>query len=677
MHLLTIDFETYYSTKDGYTLSKMTAEEYIRDPRFQIIGVSIKVDNQPVYWTDNHGGRAVAAIRSLDWGNGVALGHNMSEFDALILTEKCGVFPAHYQCTLAMGRALHGGKVSNSLANLAKRYNLKPKGDAVLRADGMRLEDFTPAQLASYGVYCDDDVDICHALYHLLRKHLPATELQYLSMMIRMWAEPRLELDSDLLAKYLAQLSRNKQELLNRAGVSQQDLRSDAKFAELLRERGVEPPLKYSKKRKDANGNPLLVYAFAKTDPQMEDLVDDPDDEVATLAAARVGVKTTIEESRTERLLGISQRGRLPVPLAYGKTHTHRAAGSGKINLQNMGRPKSVGKRTLPESLLCTPSGIERLQGVETHSVNDKPVMCVRTLEGNVWVADDVHVVGLRDMIVAPEGKALVVADSSNIELRVCHALAGQMDTVEQLRNKEDLYCSFASDLYSRPITKKDKRERLHGKVSMLQLQYQSGAGSFRNAARVMGGLHLTEDEAQGTVQMYRGRFAMVKKFWYRCEKAIDDMYCGREAYIDDHGLCRTVKDAIILPNGMAIRYFDLRKVYDPETGREQWEYDDKEKRHAKKVYGGSVTENLCQALAREIVFAQTLEIDKRYGGPANRGDGVVLQVHDEVVALVDEDKAEECLSYMLEVMSTPPTWWPWLPVAAEGAIEYAYGSAK
>ena len=367
----------------------------------------------------------------------------------------------------------------------------------------------------------------------------------------------------------------------------------------------------------------------------------------------------------------------MPAPLAYGKTHTHRAAGSGKINLQNMGRPKSVSKRTLPGTLLVTPAGIEEFYALETHEVAGKPESCVRTTDGLVWLAEDTHVVGLRDMIVAPPGKILVVADSSNIELRVCHALAGQMDTVEQLRNKEDLYCNFATDLYGRTITKRDKRERLHGKVSMLQLQYQSGAASFKNAARVMGGLHLSEDEALSTVQMYRGRFEFVKKFWYRCEKAIDAMFCGREMYIDDHGLCRTVKDAIILPNGMAIRYFDLRKVYDPEQGREQWEYDDKEKRHAKKVYGGSVTENLCQALAREIVFEQTLAIDQRYGGPKNPGNGVVLQVHDEVITLVDEDQADECLAYMLEVMSTPPVWWPWLPVAAEGATEYAYGSAK
>ena len=677
MQLITLDFETYYDTKEGYTLSKMTAEEYIRDPRFEIIGVSIAVNDQPATWYDNHGGRAIAALREIDWPNAVAVGHNLSEFDSLILTEKCGCRPRAYLCTLAMGRALHGGKVSNALGNLATLYGLPPKGDEVVRADGKRLRDFSPEQLAAYGNYCNTDVALCRALYHIMRKHLPASELRYMSMMIRMWAEPRMLIDGELATQYLEQLRANKQALLDRAGVDEKTLRSNEKFAELLREYGIDPPMKPSKTAKNPDGSPKMTYAFAKTDPAMEELLNDPDEEVATLAAARVGVKTTIEESRTARFLGISQRGALAAPLAYGRTHTHRAAGSGKLNLQNMGRGKPVTKRTHLGTLLVTPDGIDRFAGLRPGERDGKPAMVVDTLDGASWYDDDVHCVGLRDHLVAPEGKVYVVADSSNIELRVCHALAGQTDTVEKLRNKIDLYCDFASDIYGRPITKKDKTERLHGKVGMLQLQYQSGGRAFKNAARVMGGIHLSDESAEETVTAYRNRFSKVRKLWYRCEDALKAMARGTSMYVDELGLCRTDTNKIWLPNGMAINYFNLRRELNVFTQRDQWVYDDKEKRFPKNIYGGAVTENLCQALARNIVFEQALEIEKKYGRYDLVGNGVVLMVHDEVIALVDEDDADDCLVFMLDVMSQSPTWWPDLPVAAEGDIAYAYGSAK
>lgn len=676
MKLLSIDFETYYDTKGGYTLSKMPAEEYIRDPRFQIIGASVKVDDGKTHWIPNHNNATVDFLRRADWSQLIALGHNMSEFDALILTEKVGVRPRGYQCTLAMGRALHGGKTSNALGSLAKMYGLPPKGDEVLRADGKRLEDFSPWELAKYGEYCNGDTDICWMLYHLLRHKIPPAELQIISTCIRMWAEPRLELDRGLAAAYLEQLTTNKVQLLMRAGVTQEELRSDQRFAQLLEDLGVDPPRKYSKKRKNPDGTPMLVYAFAKTDPQMEELAEDEDEEVATLANARLGVKTTIEESRMTRFVGIADRGNLPVPLAYGKTHTNRLAGSGKINMQNMGRVKAVNSRTLPGTLVVTPDGIGRYEAIREVEHKGRRVNQIKTTAG-IHFADDCHCVGLRDMIRAPKGKRLVVADSSNIELRVAHCLAGQMDTVEKLHNGADLYCDFATDLYHRPITKADKKERQHGKVAMLQLQYQSGAGSFRNASRIMGGIRLSPEEAETTVRLYRAKFDKVRKFWYTCSNAIEDMANGREGFIDQWGLCRVGHNAIWLPNGVALQYFNLRQEVDIETEKLVWVYDDKEKRHTKKTYGGSITENLCQALARNVVFDQMMAIEKEWGRYEDVGNGVVLAVHDEVVCLVDEADADDCLAFSIEAMSKPPVWWPQLPVAAEGDYAQVYGSAK
>ena len=79
-------------------------------------------------------------------------------------------------------------------------------------------------------------------------------------------------------------------------------------------------------------------------------------------------------------------------------------------------------------------------------------------------------------------------ADLSNIELRMCHYLCDETATMDALRQGQDLYCNFATTFYGRTITKTDKKERQHGKVAMLQLQFQSGAESFRKAARIMAG---------------------------------------------------------------------------------------------------------------------------------------------------------------------------------------------
>lgn len=672
-HDVPLDFETYYDS--DYSLSKMTAEEYIRDPRFQIIGLGIRWPGHSTRWLTNMTHEQMAAtLQRMDWSDKIAIGHNLSEFDALILTEKLGIRPRFYQCTLSMARSLHNGKTANSLANLCKMYGLPDKGNEVVMAKGKRLEDFTPQELAAYGTYCVNDVDQCYALYNLLKPRLPPKELHYLHMMIRMFAEPRLQLDTDLLQQLLnEEVARKDRVLEDVATLKGVDLpgalkllNSNAKFAELLREQGVEPPTKISKRTgKEA-------YAFAKTDRAMEELQEDPNPVVRTLAAARVGTKSTIVESRLGRFLGISKRGLLPAPIVYGRTHTHRAAGSGKLNLQNLSRNKAVSDKTLLGTLLITPVGVEQFKRLSPDGKQ------LQTTAGNVHLTKLCHEAGLRDCIGVPEGKVLVVVDSSNIELRVCHLLAGQMDTVQKLWLPDtDLYADFATELYGYTVTKDTHyKERQHGKVGMLQLQYQSGGTAFRNAARVMGGVHLTQDESDRTVEIYRQRFGNIPLLWNTCRDSIDDMFHGRQKYIDQWGLCRTEKDRIILPSGLPITYHNLRREPD-DMGRMQWVYDDKEKRHPKKVYGGSATENLSQGLAREVVFEQALEIEKRWGNWYEDGTGVAMTVHDETVAVVDEDDADECLAWCIGAMSQSPKWWPQLPVAAEGAIGLYYGECK
>jgi hypothetical protein len=702
--LWTFDAETFYTDKAGgeYSLTWMTPEEYIRDPRFDPIGFSLKPGSGEARWFTGTLEEQKAVLHSLDWSRILVIGHNMSEFDALILTEIYDVHPAGFICTLQMARAVFGAKnaegknFGKSLALLAKHFGLQVKGEEVKYAINKRRVEFTTWQLAQYGAYCANDSDLCWEIFCRLRPQFPVSELMIASLCTSMFAYARLELDIELLRAMQVDLITRKREVLlyvaDMLGVNNQQtvdmrvsqtqslLRKDAVLANLLRDRfGIDPPMKPSPTRLDEHGNALMVYAFAKTDEGMEELLEDEDEDVQALASARLGVKSTIAESRIARFIGIGMRGKLTVANIYGKTHTDRLAGGQKTNLQNLGGSKPVDVKTRKSVLISTPGGITRLRDYNTQTGQ------LMTVDGTIYSnkkEEYCHVVGLRDTIKAPPGMRLVVVDSSQIELRVCHLLAGQMDTVDELRRGADVYSSFASTVYARPITKEDKKERQHGKVGMLQLQYQSGGGSFRKAARTMGQIRLSADEADATVKVYRARFTEIVKFWYACQKAIVAMSKGGGTTIDQWGLCRTENNQIVVAGGRPIQFFNLRqelmKSFNAgEPDEMQWVYDDKEERHIKKTYGGCVTENLCQKLARNVVLAQALEIEKKYGAFKRHGSGVVLTVHDEAVMCVPEDKAEECLKFSLECFAQPPAWWPLLPVAAEGGIGVRYADCK
>lgn len=669
--LATIDFETYYDS--DYSLSKMTAEEYIRDPRFQILGCAVQPHGRrPTYITGRTEEEIKDRLRAIAWDKVYALGHNMIGFDSLILTERVGARPRFWGCTMAMAGQVHGsvphpdtGRPSISLDALAAYYGLKRKTGGLSQVKGKRLEDLTLHDQRVMTEYAEHDAVLCTELFNRMRGQIPAADLRLIHWFIRMFAEPRIDVDTASYKTWLAQIKQTKANLLEYVGVDLKTLRSNPKFAELLRSYGVTPPMKKSKTTgKD-------TYAFAKTDKAMTALLNHEDEIVQGLVEARLKTKSSIEETRVERFIGIGSRGRLPVPILWGKTHTLRAAGGGKINMQNLSKGKTPNKKTIPGALIVTPHGLRTFRKMDP---DDKDVFW--TNEGQQFLADDCHTFNLRDGLKAPAGSKWVVCDSSNIELRVAHCLAGQMDTVEKLRNGEDLYCWFAGDLYGRVITKADKKERQHGKVGMLQLQYQSGWESFQNAARVMGNIDLSQEQAMTTVDFYRQRFPALPRFWKRCDAAIRAMARGDRIAVDQWGLITTEKDRLVLPRGRFIEYRNLRQIEDPDFGR-QWVYSDRYDGRMKKAYGGSVTENICQALAGIIVMDQCMELEKRWGSYHSTDTGVVLTVHDEAGIIVPESDAPEALRSALSIMSTAPSWWPDLPVAAEGDIADRYGSAK
>ena len=416
MKPIVLDFETYYST--DFSLSKMSTEAYVRDPRFEVICVGIQsLTGEPqMFWGEENVRKALVG---LPWDR-IALVCQNTSFDGFILAEHYGIYPAMYCDTMSMFRRLYPHKRA-SLKVIAETLGLPNKGTEIVNARGKRADDFNQQEREAFLGYCALDCRLTAQAWDMLKRGYPVNELRLIDLTIAMACNPVLRLDPVPLTLELQEQRRLKEELLSRVEADKSTLMSNGLFAEWLQGLGVEPPRKISptalKKNPALAGDPdaPTTWAFGKTDKGMKALLNHENPEVVALVEARLGVKSTIKETRAETFLGVSSRGTLPVPLLYYGAHTGRWSSGGSLGLQNIPR----GSR-------------------------------------------------LRDAILPPEGERLLVCDLSGIEMRVLAWFAGQGDVIDTVRSGGDVYCQMATVLYGRQITKTDKRERQVGKTIVL-----------------------------------------------------------------------------------------------------------------------------------------------------------------------------------------------------------------
>ena len=221
MDLITLDFETYYD-KD-YSLKKLTTEEYVRDPRFEAIGVGVKVNSRETEWASGNHAQIKNYLESFDFGNSMVLAHN-TMFDGAILNWKFGINPKVFTDTLCIARALFGVETSQSLSALAEKYRIGEKGTEILNTLGKRREDFSEEELSKFGDYCVNDVDLTYKLFTLMGRGFPKKEFKLIDLTLRMFVDPVLDLDTGMLEQHITETRDHKEELLEKAGVDKDDL---------------------------------------------------------------------------------------------------------------------------------------------------------------------------------------------------------------------------------------------------------------------------------------------------------------------------------------------------------------------------------------------------------------------------------------------------------------------
>jgi hypothetical protein len=677
LNVLVIDFESYFSTANNYTMgrtaSSLSTVEYIQHKEWEVMGVAIThmrgdapfADyDQATQWHAQDDGvqKALRYYQNL-YGERlekcVVVMQN-ANFDASVLALRYKLWPAHVIDLLGLSRAWNS-RQHNDLEHLCVQYGLPAKGEtssfdglshrirytrskpgAKRRKPPIMRPVITEEQASALATYAMNDAMREWELFTIMLPRLSnATfELQVMQHTLELFTRPRLGVDLNRAKEITLAMTALVNQTFLTLGVPKEQISGDKSFDllmnEALAEAGDEPAKYYKFGKREA------LLAIAKDDPQRALLERHASGRVRDLMAARNALTSWPNHiQRVERIcrMAIACNGVLPVPLKYCGAHTGRFSGGEKINLQNLG------------------------------SRGHELVSAVREIL--IAISDDYR---------------LVIVDLSAIEARVLAWIARQADLVAKFTSGEEIYCGFAAKVLGVPVRKPLKSggipavEARHkwarnsvGKIGILGCGYGMGAfepGSEKTKPNYFfsdAGLDVTM--AEKIVTTYREVHPQIVEFWRATEKAFIYAVKYKTSVELPLGLrfeWRVDCDCtIILPNGREIHY--------PKVRMEEGRYSDKistynEQEHKwDYLWGGTITENIVQAIARDILIEAGMRLEQQ-------GLEVVHHVHDELILMVKTDAAPAALKAAIREMSTTPGWAPGLPLAAEGLVSKAYG---
>lgn len=653
---LVIDFETYYDTE--YSLGKLSTIEYIQHRLFDFTGVGTQILNDPVLGEDlkpqfNFKPDIELCITQLQTTYGfnfdaVTVVIKNAKFDATTLKEKFNIHPLHIIDIDDLLRH-YDARMSHRMKDVTEMFGLKPKGKTE-NFKGLHYEEMDKEKKAALQSYGLDDIDIERDLFKILLSLLtnPAMEIPLARHTLDLYLRPRIQFDFKKAKELQGKMQEKIDNIITEVGVSKTALSGNKSFVKLLKaalpdDEGV--PMKLGKR-----GN---IPALAQEDDGCKYLLSHSIKEVRNLMRARQLVKSwPLHIKRIQNMTNqaIVTGGKLRVPLHYYGAHTGRWSGGEKINLQNLGGRGRTG------------AGIDPL------------------------------ISAMRSLLCAPDGFIFPIVDSAQIEARLLAWIAGERGLLDGFRKGEDIYSVFASELFGCPVHKPTNNDsdieiktlkirRGFGKDAILGCGYGMGAKKFYQRCRENTDLRPLFDSGEydfkfidNLIGTYRTTYEKIPAFWKSIEKMFKwvikypheimtwSIYTKEDVKKDPRLLGKSMLTLwkqnntvyLQLPSGRCLTYRHCRI---DGKGTIQW--------HWGHLWGGSITENIIQAIARDLLGYWILEFEKNHLP-------VVLHSHDEIVSLVKENDVN-ILDDAIKLMSQGPVWAEGLPLGAEGELSKVY----
>lgn len=654
MRVVVLDFETYWDSKNSYSLSTMGPIEYIRDKRFTPQCFAFRVDHGDTMCVECVDGNDTKVLQALglDRPDTVTVGHNINGFDGLILSEYYGIRPNFIVDTISLMNWLGLSRVmSCSHKSLTATLNHGIKRPGTVVSDGkVTKDDFTADEWEDFKKYCCEDTMQCSENFFSLIKEVKNPDaLKLMSITAKMATEPSFIPDGQLLSDYVSKLDSateaSRLELakflhFENSEAMLKAIRSRKIFPTLLESLGCKCPMKFSEKQgKD-------TPAISKTDLEFTKLLQHPDERVRTLVKTRLENNSSIQKSRSESLLTFRDK---PIPIMLGVFKAH----TGRYTAGNEGKSDGLNFQNLSKR--------------------------------------DPSKLAIREAIKAPNGYKVVACDSSQIEARILAWVSGQNDLVEQFRTGRDPYAEMASKIFGQtakeihdgakdnnhPEHNKFKMERNVGKTFILSAGYGVSAKKASDTL-LRNGIKLSEDMVEHETlathahAVYRTASSAIVSFWKYTDQVLrclaSNTALGEYGKFGAHGEfsygrayipCTDMVCAYLgLPNGYRLWYPNLR------FSDEQMMYDRITHGVATptRIYGAGGTENLCQSYAFMMLGWQACRM-------ADAGINIKANIHDAWITVVPEDKAEETKHTMETIMGSVPEWLDGFPVGCEAEI--------
>lgn len=660
MHHLSIDLETY----SDVDIKKAGAQRYILDPSFEILLFAYSVDGQPVQIIDLASGEPVSEWLKTALVNPAYVKHAYNApFEFGCLSKYYGqLYPAQWRCTMFHG--LYCGYTAGleatgkALGLPEDKQKLKTGRDLIryfcvpcrpTKSNGQRTRNYPhhdPDKWQLFKEYCCQDV---------------VTEMEI---------ERRL---SSFPVPDFVQKQWETDLRINFRGVA-----VDMPFVEgaLIMGNQVKTEMIEEAEQITNLDNPNSVSQLkdwlnkeigtGEEEPEIQSLSKDivkkllnrednsPDVQRMLQIRQELGKTSTKKYDAIKICVCPDKRVRGLLQF-YGANRTGRWAGR-LVQVQNLPRTYT------------DPIELAR------ELVTDRKTTAVRCLYGSV---SDTLSQLIRTAFIASPGNVLIDADFSAIEARVISWLAGEQWRLEVFRTHGKIYEASASQMFGVPIEliKKGNPEyalRAKGKVAELALGYQGSSGALINMGALEMGLH--EEELPDIVQRWRTANRHIQSLWYEMDEGarqvigfggavnVHGLWLAREYDYNQGVYCFT----ITLPSGRKLFYINP-KIGTNRFGGESityWGMDQTSKKWKEiETYGGKLTENVVQAIARDCL-AEAIERLEAAGFP------IVFHVHDEVVIDIKpyaDNKA--MLQQVVDIMKQPPAWAVDMPLNAAGWV--------